>query len=397
MPHLFTRHPAVARVVAGIAVCILPLTGCSTSSDSAGSADPVTAKSSAAAGTSSKAAQKSTPNSPAVTSGKATTSPRPSGTSPRPSGTVPRPSGTALRPSGTAPRPSGTTPTARSATPSSKPVSTTIKSTVAPRPSTSSVATATRSEFDNGLPAAPCSLQVDAALVDGSEAVKGIDPGVAVGIVMVRRDAPHCTASNNGTEPFPTASVVKLLIAIDVLGSGKTGTETRDRVVRMLSLSDDDIANDLWVHYGGSGIVTRTKSLINLPSLSPPDNPQYWGSTRIDALDVARIWRYILDDAPEAVRAPILTGTGGAKERAADGFDQYFGIPNGLPKSSWWIKQGWGTSHGRRVVNTTGLIGRNKDSILVMLTSHPLDVGYPAATDSVTRGVNAMAAAVGES
>lgn len=376
----FTRNPAVIRVVAGIAACILPLTGCSTSPNTSGSADPVLTKSSAAAGKSSTAAQKSTPKSSTTTSGKATTAPRPTATP------LSARSTTSSQPSS---QPLSKSP--------SKSPSTTSKSTVATRPSTSTVATSTAPKFDNGLPAASCSKQVDAALEESSAAVKDIDPGVAIGIVMISRDAPHCTASNNGTETFPTASVVKLLIAIDVLGSVKAGTETTDRVVRMLSLSDDDIASDLWVHYGGSSIVSRTKSLINLPSLSPPDNPQYWGSTRIDALDVARIWRYILDDAPEGIRAPILTGTGGAKETAADGFDQYFGIPNGLPDASWWIKQGWGTSHGRRVVNTTGLIGKNKDSILVMLTSHPLDVGYPVATDSVTRGVAALAAAVGES
>jgi hypothetical protein len=364
----FARQPAVYRVVAAIAVCILPLAGCSASPNTSGSADPIPARSSTAAGRTSAPAQMAMPKSPATTPRKATSTPRP----------------TATRPPARS--------TARSGPPSSP-----TKSTASTRPSPSTLATPSRPEFDNGLPTASCSKQVNAALEEGSEAVKHIDPGVAVGIVMVSRDAPHCTSSHNGTETFPTASVVKLLIAIDVLGSGKSTDGTADRVVRMLSLSDDDIASDLWVHNGGGGIVTRTKSLINLPSLSPPDNPQSWGSTRIDALDVARIWRYILDDAPEAVRGPILTGTGGAKERAADGFDQYFGIPNGLPKASWWIKQGWGTSHGRRVVNTTGLIGKNKDSILVMLTSHPLDVGYPAATDSVTRGVNALAAAVGES
>lgn len=214
---------------------------------------------------------------------------------------------------------------------------------------------------------------------------------------MVSRDAPICTASYDGTETFPTASVVKLLIAIDVLRATGGGPKTAATVQKMLSLSDDDIATDLWVHYGAAGIVTSMKALINLPSLSPPDNPGTWGSTRIDAFDVARIWRYILDVAPPSVQIPILAGTGAAKEIAAGGFRQYFGIPDGLPESTWWIKQGWGTSRGRRIVNTTGVIGDNKDSILVMLTSHSLAVGYPEATESVTRGVAALASAVGES
>ncbi len=235
-----------------------------------------------------------------------------------------------------------------------------------------------------------------AAVEKGASAVRDIDPLVGVGIVVINRDAPGCTAAANGEETFPTASVVKLLIAIDVLRATNSDPKMVDRVEAMLEVSDDDIASDLWSRYGANSIVLRTKELIGLPSLSPPANPQSWGSTRIDALDVARIWRYLLDVAPAMIRTPILEGTGGAKRTAADGFDQYFGIPDGLPTATWWIKQGWGTSNGRRVVNTTGLVGKNKDSIVVMLTSHPTAVGYAEATESATRGIAALAAAVGE-
>ncbi|MDQ6657595.1 MAG: hypothetical protein M3Z00_05110 [Actinomycetota bacterium] len=224
-----------------------------------------------------------------------------------------------------------------------------------------------------------------------------MDPSVAVGIVVVNRDAPICTASYDGTETFPTASVVKLLIAIDVLQTKRDSPKTAETVQHMLSVSDDQIASDYWVHYGEGEIITSMKRQINLPSLSPPDSPSTWGSTRIDAFDVARIWRYILEVAPADVRNPILAGTAAATEIGFGGFRQYFGIPDGLPGSTWWIKQGWGTSRGRRIINTTGLIGKNKDSILVMLTSHPLGVGYDGAAESATRGVAALAAAVGES
>lgn len=224
-----------------------------------------------------------------------------------------------------------------------------------------------------------------------------MDPSVAVGIVVVRRDAPTCTASYDGTETFPTASVVKLLIAIDVLQTTNGDPKTSATVQHMLSVSDDDIASDYWVHYGEGKIITSMKKQINLPSLSPPDSPGIWGSTRIDAFDVARIWRYILEVSPATVRNPILAGTAAATEIGFGGFRQYFGIPDGLPGSTWWIKQGWGTARGRRIINTTGLIGKNKDSILVMLTSHPLDVGYDEATESATKGVAALASAVGES
>ncbi|MGI8870758.1 MAG: hypothetical protein ACR2F6_18435 [Mycobacteriales bacterium] len=250
--------------------------------------------------------------------------------------------------------------------------------------------------LDNGIPATKCSAATVKALASGAAAVVGVDPDVAVGIAVISRDDPKCTATYNAEETFPTASVVKLLIAIDVLRARRNDADTTERVEHMLAVSDDSIASMLWADHGAGDIIISTKSLINLPSLSPPASPEFWGWTRIDAIDVARIWRYILDEAPSYVRTPILVGTGGAKETAADGFDQYFGIPDGLRHATWWIKQGWGTSNGRRVVNTTGIVGKHKDSIVVMLTSHPLEVGYPEATDSVTRGIAALAGAVGE-
>lgn len=250
--------------------------------------------------------------------------------------------------------------------------------------------------LNNGLPTAACAKSAAAAVQQSATAVKDVDPRVAVGIVVISRDAPMCTAAANGEETFPTASVVKLLIAIDVLRATNSDPKMVDRVEAMLKVSDDAIASDLWSRYGANSIILRMKGLIGLPSLAPPADRQSWGSTRIDALDVARIWRYLLDVAPTAIRTPILEGTGSAKRTAADGFDQYFGIPDGLPEATWWIKQGWGTSDGRRVVNTTGLVGKNKDSIVVMLTSHPTVVGYAEATESVTRGITALAAAVGE-
>lgn len=266
-----------------------------------------------------------------------------------------------------------------------------------PRPPTSVQTTAAQPlALNNGLPTAACAKSAAAAVQQSATAVKDVDPRVAVGIVVISRDAPMCTAAANGEETFPTASVVKLLIAIDVLRATNSDPKMVDRVETMLEVSDDAIASDLWSRYGANSIILRMKGLIGLPSLAPPADRQSWGSTRIDALDVARIWRYLLDVAPTAIRTPILEGTGSAKRTAADGFDQYFGIPDGLPEATWWIKQGWGTSDGRRVVNTTGLVGKNKDSIVVMLTSHPTVVGYAEATESVTRGIAALAAAVGE-
>jgi len=237
------------------------------------------------------------------------------------------------------------------------------------------------------LPTASCSRTVDKALKSGVAAVRATDTHVAVGIALIDRRRAGCLSELNGAEAFPTASVVKLLISIDVLMDDPSYSAD---VEEMLMSSDDAIASALWARRGTAAIIYRTQALIGLSSVSPPDSPGEWGSTRIDAVDVARIWQWVLDAAPANVREPILTGTGGAREIAADGVNQFFGIPNAMPDQAFWIKQGWGTSRGRRIINTTGVVGAGKDFILVMLTSHPKSITLRSATKAATSGVKAM-------
>lgn len=140
-----------------------------------------------------------------------------------------------------------------------------------------------RAEYaSTGLPSTPCDQSVDRALDRGAAAVRASDPRVAVGIVTVGRGGAGCVSTYNGQETFPTASVVKLLIAIDVLGNS---TEQNDaaKVEQMLATSDDAVASELWSRRGAGAIVTRSRDLIGLPSLSSPTDPGQWGSTRIDA------------------------------------------------------------------------------------------------------------------
>lgn len=244
------------------------------------------------------------------------------------------------------------------------------------------------------LPSAPCGRTIDQALVRGDAAVRASDARVAVGIVLIDRRGAGCISTFNAAETFPTASVVKLLIGIDLLTRDANGSGSSEQVERMLATSDDAAASALWSSGGAGGIITRTRDLIGLPSLSAPTTPGEWGSTRIDAVDVARIWQWVLDVAPAHVRAPILAGTGGAQEIAADGTDQFFGIPEALPGIRWWVKQGWGTSRGRRIINTTGVVGKDHGHILVMLTSHPIAVSFRVASRAATAGMAALRGSV---
>ncbi|MFE3077396.1 hypothetical protein ACFXG7_15160 [Nocardia tengchongensis] len=108
----------------------------------------------------------------------------------------------------------------------------------------------------------------------------------------------------------------------------------------MLSASDDDIADRLWADNDGNAIVDRTADLIGLTDTQPPNDPTEWGETRTTAHDVVSIYHYITSAVPDPAHEVIMNGLRNARRIAADGTDQYFGIPAGFPNTTTAIKQG---------------------------------------------------------
>jgi hypothetical protein len=80
----------------------------------------------------------------------------------------------------------------------------------------------------------------------------------------------------------------------------------------------------------------------------------------------------------------------GVPKVAADGFDQYFGIPDGMPNTSWAVKQGWGTSGSQAVMNSTGLVGPGWRYAVVVLAAAPAN-SYATLPATVTAAAGALA------
>jgi len=55
-----------------------------------------------------------------------------------------------------------------------------------------------------------------------------------------------------------------------------------------------------WVRGGFTGVIDRMTALIGLPDTSPPSPEQrgFWGYTATSAVDVVKIYNYILDVTP---------------------------------------------------------------------------------------------------
>ncbi|NIJ11258.1 hypothetical protein FHU38_001602 [Saccharomonospora amisosensis] len=267
-----------------------------------------------------------------------------------------------------------------------------------PEPSSHGSAPSTTQTPDN--PPSPLSGDERAALAESvSTAVSRHAPGSKVGLAVYDRLAQSIVAEVNADEQFYTASVAKLLIVTDSLrdaGWALPHGQRRDNLVALLSRSADWVASSLWAAGGGPVIVTETAELIGLEATTPPRIARQWEMTRTTPLDVLAVYDYLSTGMPEAAGEFVLNALSEATRVAADGFDQFFGIPAALPDSEWAIKQGWMRVDNGIVLNTTGTVGLRGRYHVVLLTLQPPSTSFATARAAVTAGVAALAPALTE-
>ncbi|WP_414720069.1 hypothetical protein [Streptomyces sp.] len=206
-------------------------------------------------------------------------------------------------------------------------------------------------------PAASASLPPAGPTAGGSEAegeAQGTEGRTAVdlpadvtaGIAVFDRLTGRFTESLQADRAFRSASVVKLLLALDFLWNRGPDYELpqadRDRLEAMLSRSDDAAAHHYWSTGGGSAVVSRMVPRLGLTGTAPPPAgyPGYWGYTATTAADTVRVYRYLLDTAPAPVRDLVMGALHRSERCAADGFDQGFGLPSAFDGPGA-VKQGW--------------------------------------------------------
>ncbi|MGW6441445.1 serine hydrolase [Lentzea sp. NPDC055074] len=217
----------------------------------------------------------------------------------------------------------------------------------------------------------------------------GHDPVLSMEIVDLETCA--TTLSWKADLAVPTASVVKLLIALDLLQRTSTNSdEVENDVTAMLTRSDDGVASRLWQHGGGSEIVARQVKALGLRHTRPPAVAGQWGSTMMSASDVSLVYRHIAGTLESEDRALLTSAMAEAPRTAADGVDQYFGIPGGLPGATWAVKQGWGSSGDRRVLNSTGLVELGGTYAVTLLSSWRKDADLATMSAALTTAAEAL-------
>jgi hypothetical protein len=236
-----------------------------------------------------------------------------------------------------------------------------------------------------GAPVDPAPPAIDPKSVQ--EAAFAVEPNTTLGAVVHDRATGQELLSVNADRQFRSASLVKLLIAIDTLQQG-ADESTRQQIARMLAMSDDGIASALWVR-GGPGLVARVSALIGLVGTEAPEVAGQWGEVKLTAHDVVRVYQYVMDSMSPADHTLIVDALAQAPQIAADGFDQYFGIPDGL-NTQRAIKQGWGNNSSAMVLHSTGLVGANWRYVVVLLSEHVLGSGWRTSANSVTAAAGAL-------
>jgi hypothetical protein len=244
-----------------------------------------------------------------------------------------------------------------------------------------------------------------------------IPAGVTAGVAVFDRQTGTFTEQINSAAQFRSASVVKLLIALDLLwdrAPDSLSAADRSRVDTMLRGSDDAAASYFWAANGSGAIVDRMVARLGLTDTArpPSTHPGYWGYTALSARDTVRIYRWLLDSSPAAVRDYILGNLRQSTRCATDGYDQHFGIAGSFDRP-WAVKQGWsGFSSGgctatagvaarsgdgqhaadaesvdlaRPALHTTGVVGAGDRSVVAVLTLHPAGTAYGKAYSDVGR------------
>jgi hypothetical protein len=251
-----------------------------------------------------------------------------------------------------------------------------------------------------------------------STGVVAVPAGVTAGIAIYDRQAGTFVIQQKASWRFRSASLVKLLIALDYFWakgpSYAVPAADKPKLDVMLRSSDDSAATGLWKANGQRDIVTRMVQRLGLQDTAPPpaSQPGYWGYTAVSAGDLVRVYQYLLGKAPAPVRDYIMGNLHASTKCGTDKYDQSFGIPSAFRKP-WSAKQGWSgfgdnpatpctapvafpaglvqaaapnnPDMSGEVLHTTGTVGADDRYIVAVLTVHPNGTQYAKAATAVTK------------
>lgn len=244
-----------------------------------------------------------------------------------------------------------------------------------------------RGLFEQATSGVPVRTGMAAAAVAAAEAAVGED--TELGVAVLDRATGELAVGARGAEPFYTASLAKLVVAVDVLDRRRleglpVDDDDVDLIRRALGPSDDDAMNVLWGRFDGAGAAARVAAHAHLEHTTAPEDPSQWGEMAMPATDMVRVWHYILDEVPAAERELLVAAMDGSPALAADGFDQIYGLeavsPEGAGRPGVVAKQGWMCCFGPVIyLHSVGLVGSDNRFVVALLSRMLHEPGWDVA------------------
>jgi hypothetical protein len=172
--------------------------------------------------------------------------------------------------------------------------------------------------------------------------------GIQQAVVIIDRSTGGVLTQIAANTAFPALSLVKLMIAADVLEGGSAepagdvptaapDATTLARLREMIVRSDDVTAANFYAEGGADELIDRVVQRYGLTGSTPTPDGEYWGNVQTTAADMASLLTQILADpatAPLIGSAMVAT-----RAFAEDGVDQRIGMRT-VPGAG--SKQGWG-------------------------------------------------------
>jgi hypothetical protein len=177
---------------------------------------------------------------------------------------------------------------------------------------------------------------------------------------------------------FASESVVKVLIATEILLQGRMHGTTASIAYKMITQSDDASATRLYGGVGGDSVINRIEAHYHLNIGFPPHHSGWWGNTHLYTKGLVYFYRAVRHDAR------VWPWLGNAMHHStvygSDGFYQHFGIPSAT--TGYAVKQGWGIDDDcfcHAAMNSTGFVGGDRYAVAIFTSG-------PASTYGSTMG-----------
>lgn len=260
---------------------------------------------------------------------------------------------------------------------------------------------------DSALPQPIVRTGVARAAVDAALATADGSSALDLRVAVLDRGLGELALGPGASEPIYSASLSKLLLAVDMLDRRRLeGLEVTEHDVDLLrgalGPSDDDAMNDLWSRFDGADAAGRVAQRLGLTGTRGPENPSQWGEVEISAEDYLRLYQHVLG-WPEAERTLVLGALAAAPAVAKDGFAQDFGLLQAGNPASALAKQGWMCCFGGRYyLHSAGLVtgpavaSGQARFVVAALSIQTQGAGWEGARERVSAAVAALSSVLAQ-